>query len=177
MRVALWKQDPSSSAKFYRQGMSETFRYQERLRKIRLAQGLTLKQVEIRSRGIWKAVVVGSYERGTRSLSIDKAIKLCDFYGIPLAALFHTNSRGERAVKITLDLLALRRLTEHGDPFVAALRKLCDEISIERGDWNGQVISLRSQDWRILKTLLLRGDVEVRTALENRGLLHKITNR
>ena len=157
--------------------MSEIFRYQEQLRKIRLAQGLTLKQVEIRSRGKWKAVVIGSYERGTRTLSLDKAIKLCDFYGVPLTALFPENSPVESDAKLSLDLLALRRFTNQGDSFVTALRKLCEEISIQRGDWNGQVISLRSHDWRILKALLLTGDVDLQTALDNRGLLLKLRNR
>jgi len=157
--------------------MSETFRYQERLRKIRLAQGLTLKQVEIRSRGIWKAVVVGSYERGTRTLSLDKAIKLCDFYGVPFSALLSEKSLVESDANVSLDLLALRRFTNHGDSFVTALRKLCEEISIERGDWNGQVMSLRSQDWRILKALFLTADLDLQTALNNRGLLLKLRNQ
>ena len=157
--------------------MSETFRYQERLRKIRLAQGLTLKQVEIRSRGIWKAVVVGSYERGTRTLSLDKAIKLCDFYGVPFSALLSEKSVVDSDVNLSLDLLALRRFTNHSDSFVTALRKFCEEISIERGDWNGQVMSLRSHDWRILKGLFLPGDLDLQTALDNRGLLLKLRNQ
>ena len=38
-----------------------------RLRAIRTQQGLSLHGVEEKSRGRWKAVVVGSYERGERS--------------------------------------------------------------------------------------------------------------
>ena len=55
------------------------------LRDIRRQQELTLKQVEIKSRGVWKAVVVGSYERGSRTLSIEKALRLCEFYGVPVS--------------------------------------------------------------------------------------------
>src|ERR687890_717777 len=41
-----------------------------RLRAIRQQQGLTLQQVEEMSEGRWKAVVVGSYERGDRAVSV-----------------------------------------------------------------------------------------------------------
>jgi transcriptional regulator with XRE-family HTH domain len=43
-----------------------------RLRAIRQQQGLTLQQVEEMSEGRWKAVVVGSYERGDRAVSVAK---------------------------------------------------------------------------------------------------------
>jgi transcriptional regulator with XRE-family HTH domain len=38
-----------------------------RLRAIRQQQGLSLQGVEEKSGGRWKAVVVGSYERGVRA--------------------------------------------------------------------------------------------------------------
>lgn len=38
-----------------------------RLRHIRVQQGLSLQGVEAKSGGRWKAVVVGSYERGDRA--------------------------------------------------------------------------------------------------------------
>ena len=41
-----------------------------RLRSIRNQQGLSLAQVEARSGGVWKAVVVGAYERGDRAVSL-----------------------------------------------------------------------------------------------------------
>ena len=57
------------------------------LRKIRLLKGFTLKDVEEKSKGKWKAVVIGSYERGNRALTIKKAIVLADFYQVPLGHL------------------------------------------------------------------------------------------
>ena len=41
-----------------------------RLRAIRQQQGLSLQRVEQRSQGAWKAVVVGSYERGDRAVTV-----------------------------------------------------------------------------------------------------------
>ena len=37
-------------------------------------------------------MVIGSYERADRSLSIAKAIELADFYGVPLAYLLGIQS-------------------------------------------------------------------------------------
>src|SRR5580698_898345 len=54
-----------------------------RLRAIRTQQGLSLHGVEEKSRGRWKAVVVGSYERGDRSVTVQKLAELAEFYGVP----------------------------------------------------------------------------------------------
>ena len=56
-----------------------------RLRHIRTQQGLSLHGVEEKSRGRWKAVVVGSYERGDRAVTVQRLAELADFYGVPVA--------------------------------------------------------------------------------------------
>ena len=83
-----------------------------RLREIRRQQGLTLKQVEIKSRGRWKAVVVGSYERGSRTLSFDRAASLCDFYGVPLSSLIKDKNVATtfENIPVILDLTVIRLL-------------------------------------------------------------------
>src|SRR5256885_15136899 len=58
-----------------------------RLRAIRTQQGLSLHGVEEKSRGRWKAVVVGSYERGDRAVTVQRLAELADFYGVPVAEL------------------------------------------------------------------------------------------
>src|ERR1700759_976905 len=58
-----------------------------RLRAIRIQQGLSLHGVEEKSRGRWKAVVVGSYERGDRAVTVQRLAELADFYGVPAARL------------------------------------------------------------------------------------------
>ena len=52
-----------------------------RLRAIRQQQGLSLHGVEEKSDNRWKAVVVGSYERGDRAVTVQKLAELADFYG------------------------------------------------------------------------------------------------
>ena len=44
------------------------------IRLARKQKGWTLKEVEEQSQGRWKAVVIGSYERCDRALSLNKAI-------------------------------------------------------------------------------------------------------
>ena len=51
-----------------------------RLREIRQAAGLSLDQLERKSDGRWKAVVVGSYERRDRDPSIYRGADLLDYY-------------------------------------------------------------------------------------------------
>ncbi|HEY5336491.1 MAG TPA: helix-turn-helix transcriptional regulator, partial [Mycobacteriales bacterium] len=58
-----------------------------RLRAIRAQQGLSLHGVEEKSHGRWKAVVVGSYERGDRAVTVQRLAELAEFYGVPVAEL------------------------------------------------------------------------------------------
>jgi transcriptional regulator with XRE-family HTH domain len=147
-----------------------------RLRQIRKQQNLTLKQVEIRSRGKWKAVVIGSYERGTRSLSISKAKSLCEFYGVPLSALFQ--SEGIQQVPPTegalrIDLRNLRSKISQNDPLIGQLHNLLSFIARRRDDWNGEIMTIRLQDNEVLGLLIQKEQSELRKALEIRDLLFK----
>lgn len=58
-----------------------------RLRAVRTRQGLSLNGVEVKSHGRWKGVVVGSYERGDRAITVEKLAGLAKFYGVPPAGL------------------------------------------------------------------------------------------
>jgi len=58
-----------------------------RLRDVRQREGLSLQRVEQRSGGRWKAVVVGSYERGDRAVTAQKLAALARFYGVPMSEL------------------------------------------------------------------------------------------
>jgi transcriptional regulator with XRE-family HTH domain len=156
--------------------MTTPLEISKRLRQIRKQQNLTLKQVEIRSRGKWKAVVIGSYERGTRSLSISKAKSLCEFYGVPLSALFQ--SEGIQQVPPTegalrIDLRNLRSKVSQNDPLIGQLRNLLSFIARRRDDWNGEIMTIRLQDNEALGLLVQKEQSELRKALEIRDLLFK----
>jgi transcriptional regulator with XRE-family HTH domain len=61
---------------------------QTNLRKIRKSKGLSLRQVEVLSNGKYKLVTIGSYERGSRSITVSKLIELSKFYDVPITEFF-----------------------------------------------------------------------------------------
>ena len=82
-----------------------------RLRAIRTQQGLSLHGVEEKSEGRWKAVVVGSYERGDRAVTVQRLAELADFYGVPVSALLPEAGNGsvvESPPRLIIDLERLR---------------------------------------------------------------------
>jgi transcriptional regulator with XRE-family HTH domain len=141
-----------------------------RLRGLRLAAGLTLKQLEIKSRGLWKSVVVGSYERGTRHLSLLKAVELCEFYGADLSALGQLRPC-EIRTDFILDLHQLSKVRELPDEIITLTCRLANRITSLRGDRNGTVLSLREEDIEIFEVSLGRSRGEVLELLKRRGLL------
>jgi transcriptional regulator with XRE-family HTH domain len=130
------------------------------IRSIRKQKGLTLKDVEVASKGVWKAVVVGSYERCDRALSLKKAISLAAFYQVPLDQLLGleaepgsgARSKGEAESKITLDLKRSlsKKADLHLDPVKAMYQTFLTLICAKRRDWNGEVLSLRYSDLETL---------------------------
>ena len=151
--------------------MSMPLHISQRLRHIRQQQGLTLKQVEIRSRGQWKAVVVGSYERGVRALSLAKAEQLCNFYGVPLSSILNEPQKGEIGnldLGLTLDLRAIRQQLNNPDRFTHQVFDVVHWIASLRNDWNGEVLSLRKSDQEILMILTKKTRPELAQSLINR---------
>src|ERR671938_613933 len=81
-----------------------------RLRAIRNQQGLSLQGVEDKSHGRWKAVVVGSYERGDRAVTVQRLSELAVFYGVPVSELLpdpRPSSAVTATTKIVLNLESL----------------------------------------------------------------------
>lgn len=121
-----------------------------RLRAIRTQQGLSLQGVEQKSDGHWKAVVVGSYERGDRSVTVQRLAELADFYGVPVQALLPDaapSGPSDPPPKLVLDLERLQSVpAERAGP----LARYAATIQGQRGDYNGKVLSIRSDDLRTL---------------------------
>jgi transcriptional regulator with XRE-family HTH domain len=123
----------------------------ERLRRVRVEQGLTLQDVERMSQGEWKAAVVGSYERGDRNISATRLLELADFYGITPADVLPGEAR--RPIEVgTGVVLNLDKLAGLGDGF-AALRRYCESIQVQRGDFNRRMRSVRGDDLRALAVI------------------------
>jgi transcriptional regulator with XRE-family HTH domain len=140
----------------------------QRLRHIRRQQNLTLKQIEIRSRGKWKAVVIGSYERGVRSLSLAKAQELCEFYGVPMSALLDEPDVTTVNPPLILDIRKVRAQIENPDRFAHQIYDVLHWISAVRQDWNGEVMTLRKSDIDTLMIVTRKTASELHASLANR---------
>jgi transcriptional regulator with XRE-family HTH domain len=142
----------------------------QRLRAVRRAREMSLDDVERSSGGRWSASAVGAYERGFRNLSLPRLRELAEFYGVPMGVLLGEadgqGRAGGRMAKVVLDLEALGRIQE-ADPVVRYLRT----IIIERGDFNGRVLSVRRDDIRALCAILHSTEVELFDTLERWGAL------
>ena len=73
---------------------------QTNLRKIRKSKGLSLRQVEVLSNGKYKLVTIGSYERGSRSITVSKLIELSKFYDVPITEFFQSSNYAPPKSKI-----------------------------------------------------------------------------
>ena len=124
-----------------------------RLRAIRTQQGLSLHGVEEKSRGRWKAVVVGSYERGDRAVTVQKLAELADFYGVPVAELLPGGSPSGAAEPPPRLVLDLEKLGDIPADQAAPLARYTATIQSQRGDYNGKVLSIRQDDLRTLAVI------------------------
>jgi transcriptional regulator with XRE-family HTH domain len=125
-----------------------------RLRAVRRQRRLSLDDVERQSGGRWSASAIGAYERGFRNLSLPRLRELAEFYSVPMATLLgEIDLRDEDSrpgsAKVVLDLGALEQIDDAG-PLVRYARS----IVLERGDWNGRMLSIRRDDVRALCSML-----------------------
>jgi len=145
------------------------------LRSIRRSRSLSLNEVESLSHGSLKAVVLGSYERGSRNLTIKRAIEIAKIYNIPVAEIV-----SEKAPSVTtsvprlmLDIRALQRIghaeseRERRFLFSQLLRRILED----RQDWNGEIITLRESDLGIISLLLTMEKAEILEWLATSGIL------
>jgi hypothetical protein len=127
-----------------------------------------LQDVERNSNGKWKAVVIGSYERADRAISLKKAISLMEFYQVPVSELFPDIPPQVSTRSIAIDLVKLSAIqSDYSSVIQRFVRGICDR----RKDWNGQVLTVRVNDLQFLAMLLQQAEPELLTELENLSLL------
>ena len=146
-----------------------------RLRSLRLSRNLTLAEVEIKSHKRLRAVALGSYERGDRSLSVSKAIELSGFYEVPLSYLLTGLSPTQSVEKeIVIDLRRIKALSiveEKTTPTQKILFSFILGIIKERQDFNGEILSLRKSDIEFLTITIGCSSVEFAMYLAQNKLL------
>lgn len=143
----------------------------QRLRRIRRQQGMSLADVEQRSGGSWKAVVVGAYERGDRTVSLTRLAGLAEFYRVPLADLLPRRLGPVEAPEHPDVVLDLTKLDEPQDDATRAVARFADRIRSLRGDHNGRVLSLRGQDLQTLALTIGTDPDELQSTLTDQGVL------
>lgn len=141
----------------------------QRLRSIRRLRKLSLDDVERESGGKWSASAVGAYERGFRNLSLPRLRELAEFYDIPMSVLLgegDDNDSSGRPPKIILDLTVLSTIAE-----AEAVHRYARSIILERGDFNGRVLSIRQDDMRAICSLLEASESQALQRLRDWGAL------
>lgn len=130
----------------------------ERLRKIRMQKGMSLHDVEEESTREFKASVLGAYERGERSISVPRLQRLARFYGVPVDHLLPKDDEdapetagGAIPSKIRIDL---QRLDATQAPEKPTLKRYLDAVQMQRGDFNGKVLTIRNSDLQVIASVL-----------------------
>ena len=148
----------------------------ERLRNIRVQKGMSLQDVQQASKGKWKAAVVGAYERGDRNVTVARLSELSDFYGVPVSEILPGDGsptapgQVEGRRRVVLDLEGLNKVPESDrDP----LARFTHAIQIQRGDYNGRVLTIREDDLMALALLYQTSADELSRRLGEWGLLSK----
>jgi transcriptional regulator with XRE-family HTH domain len=149
----------------------------DRLRAIRRQQGLSLHDVEARSGKEFKASVLGAYERGERALSVGRLLRLAELYDVPADQLLPrdddieidlTGARdADAAPGYTIDLVRLNQIEE---PDAVVLSRYAATIQLQRQDFNGRMLTIRSDDVRVLAAVLGRRPEDLASRLDELGL-------
>ena len=153
----------------------------ERLRAIRRQKGLSLHDVEARSGQEFKASVLGAYERGERAISVPRLLRLAELYRVPPDQLL-PRSLGDADIDLTepatspamnpgdsftIDLV---RLHEIDDDDAAVVARYAATIQLQRQDFNGQMLTIRNDDLRVLAAVMGRSPDELGGRLAELGL-------
>ena len=160
-----------------------------RLRSIRRQKHLSLQDVEAASEHEFKASVLGAYERGERAISVPRLQRLARFYRVPVDQMLPSDEelggrsnndddeqivdlRALRAVRrddrpVTIDLGAVENLGgQEGEMLTRYLRM----IQVQRGDYNGRMLTIRREDLRAVACILDCHPEQVPARLDSLGL-------
>src|SRR5689334_22312122 len=155
-----------------------------RLRAIRRQKRLSLQDVEASSEQEFKASVLGAYERGERAISVPRLQRLARFYSVPVDQLLPREDEvgpdsvidlesgtvtrsGPDESKVIIDL---HRLQSMGTGEAQLLTRYLGYIQVQRGDFNGRMLTVRRDDLRAIACLLDVNPDAARVKLDELGL-------
>ncbi len=114
----------------------------EKLREIRKKKGYSLKLVEDKTMGNFKASTLGAYERGQRNLSIQHVWELARFYDVNPDELI----RVEKETSNRRDRVNLKIIPDLSDTDKTLLHNYIKYIDNKRKEFDWNVRSLRQSD-------------------------------
>lgn len=143
----------------------------DRLRAVRRQKRLSLQAVEKASELEFKASVLGAYERGERTISVPRLQRLARLYRVPVDQLLPPDqdvslgrvgpgapkASPENAgasptpTKISVDL---SKLGNAEGPERELLRRFLGSVQVQRQDFNGEVLTIRGEDLRVMASML-----------------------
>ncbi len=122
---------------------------------------------------------MGSYERGSRAISLARTIDIANLFTIPLSELIEepTTIANRNDEFLIFDLRRLREISnKNQSDAISKINAFLGAICARRRDWNGEVLTLRSADFDTLTLLLSMTTSEVQELLSHQRLLIKAQN-
>lgn len=156
-----------------------------RLRAIRKQKRLSLQDVEASSEQEFKASVLGAYERGERAISVPRLQRLACFYAVPVDQLLPREDAVGPDSVIDLEsgtvtgrtnpddskvIIDLHGLSSMGSNDAQLLTRYLGYIQVQRGDFNGRMLTVRRDDMRAIACLLDVNPDAARAKLDELGL-------
>lgn len=149
----------------------------EKLRRLRQERAMSLQDVCDRSGGSFVVSTLSAYERGKRSLSLERLLELADIYGLSPTAILDVDDQGDlhpnllrnRPLRIRLDNL-YRLAPEERKP----LEEYLDFLRNLRNDPAREVLTFRRDDLAYLSSLYGVRPQALRERLETEGVLESV---
>jgi transcriptional regulator with XRE-family HTH domain len=117
----------------------------QRIRAARKNRGWTI--ADMATAGKMNAVVIGSYERGSRNMPLSRLGEIASTLGVDVSYLLgQPINHSVNPSSSTIDLRALSRKSATHPDWQSVLVKYCAGIVKMRNDWNGEVLSIRQND-------------------------------
>ena len=107
---------------------------------------------------------MGSYERGSRAISLARTIEIANLFAIPVTELISDISETSTTqyADLVFDLRRISLLSrENIDSDILPLDRYLKAVSMRRRDWNGEVLSLRKSDLDALTLLIGKSSDEL----------------
>lgn len=150
----------------------------KRLRKVRIQNRFSLKEVEKITKGSVKASILGAYERGERIISVPRLFELADFFKVPVDYLIKDGQPTNKKVSVKAHPAAhesirinLASLSKTRNRDMQPIKSYINSIKKQREDFNVEVITIRDEDLRMMAAMYKTSPSSISKKLEKLNIL------